>query len=167
MIQNISGGGTMVTGSSMETYRLLALASAVKLEAAGLRVRHGFSATKMAQQVTGLRTRDRSKLEARLREMANELEAGLRACHERAERCGTRHATDVLCLARGKDEAVADGFLCLSDPCLVVAREGNDVDAVLHDDLALDDAPKQEWPDILVTYTTAFRKRLSHFLKEG
>lgn len=76
-IEAFGNGGVSVTGGSVRTFQLLALASAVSLEAKGLK-RRGRSATSIAKETTGLRTRDREKLIARLKEMADENEALVR-----------------------------------------------------------------------------------------
>jgi hypothetical protein len=165
MIQNAGAGGTMVTGASIKTYQLLALASAVDLEAKGLRVRRGVNATKMAQQQTGLRTRDRAKLAARLREMAQEHESRLRYFHEKAERYGTQVATDILCEPR--DTALLARGMLATGSNIVAKRDGNPHDGV-HPDierLLLDGAPEAERPDILSTFVMAFQRRLTHYLE--
>lgn len=71
-----SGGGTLVTGKSIRTYQLLALAQALKLEQHGLK-RRGKSALMLAREATGLKTRDRDVLATRLRHMAHENEMEL------------------------------------------------------------------------------------------
>lgn len=49
------------TGPGIEVFRLVSLKSALRIELAGMKVRSGFSALKIAKTVTGLKTNDRSK----------------------------------------------------------------------------------------------------------
>lgn len=72
-IETYEDGGIMVTGKSVTTFQLLALASAVSLEAKGMK-RRGRSATQIARETTGLKTRDREALIKRLHQMADENE---------------------------------------------------------------------------------------------
>jgi hypothetical protein len=47
-------GSIIVTGEHIQIYRLLALRSALKMEAMGLRMSRGFSALKSVKSITGL-----------------------------------------------------------------------------------------------------------------
>lgn len=57
-----NGGVMMDDPQSIERFRLIALKSALKLEALGFKVHRNVNARKMAKQLTGLKTNDYTKL---------------------------------------------------------------------------------------------------------
>jgi hypothetical protein len=57
------GGSISCVGrEAVEVFRLVAIKSGLKIEAAGMRISRGVSCTKAAKQLTGLKTNDRAKL---------------------------------------------------------------------------------------------------------
>lgn len=54
-IEHIKSGGTVITGESMDYFRICLLASAVKIEMAGLKVRRGPVVWKQAAREFGIK----------------------------------------------------------------------------------------------------------------
>lgn len=69
-ITNKNGQLESVVGPvAVDAFRLRVMISAVRLEKSGMRASRGINATKLAQQTTGLKTKDRDALIKRLEEM--------------------------------------------------------------------------------------------------
>lgn len=74
VIAHGEGGSTHVGEAATRRFQLIAIRSALGLEAKGIKIRRGFSALKAAQTLTGLRTRDREVQAQALTRMVKELE---------------------------------------------------------------------------------------------
>ena len=57
-IEVLESGSTIITGKSIEAYRLYALAAALRLEARGLSIRRGVNVRKLVQAELGTKERD-------------------------------------------------------------------------------------------------------------
>jgi hypothetical protein len=79
-------GGTVVTGKSITTFQYLALASALGLEAKGLKHSKG-SVLKKVKAITGLKTNDRMVQAARIRLLAHFNETGPLKCPKCGKQC--------------------------------------------------------------------------------
>lgn len=69
-----AGGSSHIGEAATRRFQLIAIRSGLKLEAAGIKVRRGVSMVKVAQEITGLKNRDRDTLINKLTLMIRELE---------------------------------------------------------------------------------------------
>lgn len=71
-ITNANGKLLSCTGrEAVEAFRLKTIISGMRLEGKGIRVNRHTNCTKLAKQLTGLKTNDRAKLEEALTEIMN------------------------------------------------------------------------------------------------
>lgn len=72
-IENANGQIRTLTGpKAMEAMRYRTILIGLKSEASGMRLTRGVSCTKLAKELTGLKTNNREKLAARIQEMMNQ-----------------------------------------------------------------------------------------------
>jgi len=72
-ITNEGGQLKMLEGpKAMEAMRYRTILIGLKSEASGMRLTRGVSCTKLAKELTGLKTNNREKLAARIQEMMNQ-----------------------------------------------------------------------------------------------